>query len=493
VYNRFREIDDLVPNKASWIRAEVTEPTRHDPSCPDIPVYTYHPESGTYPQRYQVGIIEDLISINPKKDNRINMWNTRRHVSRFPKPVKPVHHVRKALRILNDEMAFVSVSPLSGFCLKQTTRTAVTHPMAWLGNRFGSDYIKHYMLDAVPDSTEGHTFIGCDWFSLMSDFNEALDSLIPSSFLAGESTFEGAIFVDAIKLVVSPRKVVGGFLRDVVARHKHRLNLSELDHYYKKLFRKNSGLPYKDMVHSASNFGVPLSALKEGINAHLLYDFGVKPAISDIKSTVLAHSSVERRLAFLNKNRGLYVPIRVRKVTSKETFDYEAPGGNLQFKNILKEKYRLSTIFCQGRVRTDINNASRWRSYTEYFGLNKVIGTAYELIPFSFVLDWFTNTQERINDLTRIRLGEGPFVGLTSFGHSVKDVLSYETYISPGYDSISGFTFIEPNHPTPLLRVEVSEYTRDNRLPDTSGVVDMSTLGSFQGIKGVELIAQRCL
>jgi len=493
VYNRHREIEDLVPNRATYMSVDVDQNTRIDPDfCPVIPdVYHYHPMSGTYPQRYTKGTIDDLVYIGPKRAKTYGFRQRHKSPLAIPKPVKPVHHVAKTLHPYLDEIGFVSTSSLSGLCLKMTTRTAITHPLAWLGNRFGPDYIKQFFIDTIPNDVSGHTFVGCDWFSLMSDFNEALDSLIPSAFLSGESAFEGSIFIDAIKLVVQPRKVVTGFLRDVVKRHKHRLNLSELDHYYKKLFRKNSGLPYKDMVFSASNFGVPLSLLKEGINAHLLYDFGVKPAISDIKSTVLAHSTVNDRIAFLAKNRGLYVPIRVRKVTSKELFDYEAPGDTLQFKTLLREKKRVSAIFCMGRVRKDINEASRWRMYTEYFGLNKIVGTAYELIPFSFVLDWFTNTQERINDLTRVRLGEGPFVGLTSVGSSVKDILSYEIYFSPGYDSVTGMTFKEPNNPTPLLKVDVTDYTRNNFIPDTSGVVDTSTLGLFQGIKGIELIAQR--
>jgi hypothetical protein len=143
-----------------------------------------------------------------------------------------------------------------------------------------------------------------------------------------------------------------------------------------------------------------------------------------------------------------------------------------------------------GRVREDINEASRWRAYTEYFGLNKVVGTAWELIPFSFVVDWVTNAQERLNDLTRIRLGDSPFYNLTGIGSSIKQVLQHQLCITPGVDTVYGMT-LDSESPIPVLSVETSKYTRIPGLPDTSGVVDISTLGLFHGVTGVELLLQK--
>jgi hypothetical protein len=144
-----------------------------------------------------------------------------------------------------------------------------------------------------------------------------------------------------------------------------------------------------------------------------------------------------------------------------------------------------------GRVRTDINQASRWRAYTEYFGVNKALGTVWELTPFSFVTDWFTNFQERINEFTRIRLGAGPFMGLAAVGSSIRNVVNYDIVIYPGYDYTEGMDLIQPSTPSPILRVEVSDYTRYPFIPDTSGVVDMSTLGLFQGVTLGELLIQK--
>jgi hypothetical protein len=150
-------------------------------------------------------------------------------------------------------------------------------------------------------------------------------------------------------------------------------------------------------------------------------------------------------------------------------------------------------MFAQGRVRTDINDVSKWRAYAEYFGLNKVVGTAWELIPFSFVVDWFTNAQERINDLTRVRLGESPFYNLVGVGSSIHDIVSHEFCITPGYDEVNSLNLVAPTDPVVAFTSNVSSYSRIPGLPDTSGVVDVSTLGLFHGITGLELLLQKIL
>jgi hypothetical protein len=250
-----------------------------------------------------------------------------------------------------------------------------------------------------------------------------------------------------------------------------------------------------EVLTMGRDFGIPKSILLEGTNAHLLYKFGVKPAIQDIRHTLNAHHTVTERLKDLSSFAGRYFPIRVRKTSSKEEYPY-APHpnpGSLEFTSQVTSQKSVSSIFGMGRVRTDINEASKWRAYAEYFGLNKVVGTAWELIPFTFVVDWFTNAQERLNDLTRIRLGEGPFMNVTSIGHSVKRVCTTDIIMYPGHHPASPTILFVPQTPIPVCQVDTVEYVRSPSLPDTSGVIDLSTLGLFHGVTTAELIIQRVL
>lgn len=447
------------------------------------------PMSIAHPSEYSVGVISDQAFMRAE---RVKGWKHKpRSYRDLPRPVKPVHHVKKVLRPILDTHTFLRFATLSSGgspCLDEKSRTDVTTPMAWISERLGTDFVKTF-LDNLPSDVSSETFIGCDWFALQSEFNEALDNLVPNSFFAGESIVEGGIFIDALRLVLNPKKALIGFFTDVKERHLRRKTLAELDHYYRKLFVKNN-LLRSDVLSLGQRFGIPLSVLKEGVNADLLYKFGVKPAIGDIRRTLSAHASVEQRLLHLNRYRGQYIPIRVKKTTSKEVFDYAPPGAVVDVTRHLREKSCVSSIFGMGRVRTDINEASKFRAYAEYFGLNKIVGTAWELIPFSFVVDWFTNAQERINDLTRIRLGEGPFMNLVALGSSVKKVLTYEALLSPGFDLTYRYDLLGDSQ-FPLFRCEISDYVRTPSIPDTSGVVDMSTLGLFHGVTGLELLVQR--
>jgi hypothetical protein len=202
---------------------------------------------------------------------------------------------------------------------------------------------------------------------------------------------------------------------------------------------------------------------------------------------------VDKQLRFLQSNRGRYVPIRVKQGFNAEFTPGTFTSPYLDFSSVLTNAFTVAHIFGQGRVRTDINEASRWRAYLEYFGVNKAIGTAWELIPFSFVADWFINAQEKINNLTRIPLGESPFMNVTSIGHSYKNVALYDYIVNPGYDLTYGFPNMEPNSPFPCFSYAVTDYFRFPGFPDTSFFDDPSNYGLFQGVTGGELLIQKFL
>lgn len=484
-YTTYRPLPFTVPYSTAYHRASI------DPGCPPMAdSKTSGLLEGLEIAEYGDGSISD--EVWPKLKGYTKPAGFR--VNRIPRPVKRVVHTRRRiLNICKDVVSFEWYSEI-GACQDQYGRICAATPLQFACHRWGPQWVIDNVVKNAPATTT-YTSAGADWFSMMSEFNEKLDSLIPSDFLSGEMFLEGGIFIDAIRATINPKKALRGLLKDFKARRldKLRLSVGGTQEYYRRvLVGKRHGVTRQELERLADGMGIPLLEVKDAINAELLYKFGVKPAIKETKELIDLNFTVQRQLDFLGRNRGLYVPIRVRTVSGDQPQGAYVPNNTYVDMDLHFARERcVNVLFAQGKVRTDINEASRWRAYAEALGLNKVVGVAWELIPFSFVVDWVTNAQERINDLTRIRLGEGPFVNLASVGSSVKMAKTYHGLILPGFDQGLGLSLGVPGEPVRAFDVEVSSYERMPGIPDTSGVVDVSTLGLFHGITFGELLYQK--
>lgn len=311
-----------------------------------------------------------------------------------------------------------------------------------------------------------------DWFHLLDSFFESYDQFVPSAFMVGEDIFEFQLFADALKAIVNPLSAARSLIRTVTKHYGHS-RPQMLGHVVRRL-RKD----------------IP--------DAVLSYEFGIQPAIADIVSTLSAHNFVRQRLEFLKASAGGFVPIHARSVfertpskpslpdTYDEVFALTAP---ILYK-VTDSYKRTATISGYGKVREDLSYKSSWAAYAEYFGLNKVFGLAWELIPFSFVVDWFTNAQERLNSMTRLHFG-GPYTELAGVCWSDKIERISSLYgAGPLLDS--------PDHrqqsPAGVInlgKLTETSYTRTTGLPCTEGVFDFAHLGLFHGLTGASLILQR--
>jgi hypothetical protein len=108
-----------------------------------------------------------------------------------------------------------------------------------------------------------------------------------------------------------------------------------------------------------------------------------------------------------------------------------------------------------------------------------MIGLAWELIPCSFVLDWFTDTQEILNNQTRLRVNS-PFVSIKGLCASVKKTTKLELRLNPGRNNSVGYNVLEPSDQVVIGTKRIDSYSRFSSIPETAGVVDLSTLGLFQ-------------
>jgi hypothetical protein len=312
-----------------------------------------------------------------------------------------------------------------------------------------------------------------DWFALMDKFDQAMTEFIPSSFLIGEDIYENDIFVDAFKIVLNPTNAVKILLRD-----------AEKFFSRKVLGRMTLG----ELKHSS------LALAKKGVNADLFYKFGVRPALRDIRDALGAHSKVSSRMNFLRQSGGSWVPIRVMQDIPADIVNTPpaqlTPGTTSQLFLQCARKHTLGVISAWGRVRKDLDWNDTWSAYLQYFGIDHIVGLAWELIPFSFCVDWFTNVKSRIDYYTRLRTG-GPFAGIRNICASEKTEQVLNLFVNPGYDPSDQMQISNPLSPVHCGSQTSVNYSRYNSIPSTSGVVDLSTLGLFHGVTAGELIFQR--
>lgn len=454
-------------------------------------VYTYHPEwnsrsvqsaagQGVVPIPLQVSEMSDSLSPPSHK----NPWYGKNARKRIPpgiqldnqggislhdlRPVNKCFHTKTDYSISKDWLSVYEGFEFEGNLVHERYRTRTAkYPnfVAFQKAELPGTTDLYLGLDSLAsyDPLPVH-----DWFALVDSFQESLDQFVPSSMLLGETLIEHRIFFDAFKILVNPSSA-----------------LKTLLSFGRRRIKQIGRLPTKQAVKVIS---------KDIADANLGYQFGVKPAISDIVSILNAHRKVASRMEFLARNGGRYIPVRVRQVLpggyTNPALPTLASGEQSHLGWYAKDYSSVATIGCYARVREDLNWMSTWTAYLQYFGINKIAGLGWELIPFSFILDWFTNFQERINTETRLRVG-GPFTEIRGLWSSVKKDKTEELLWVPGYNPYMQHYYSSPGSRTTAAIRRITEYSRDTTIPDQSGVVDLSSLGLFHYTSGASILIQR--
>jgi hypothetical protein len=319
---------------------------------------------------------------------------------------------------------------------------------AALLNTINGSFTRSYTADAYHEP---------DWYALLDKWHEACDSIMPPNSLLGESIVENGIFIDAFKAIVNPSSLVKTVLKRLatIAKKKDTLGKVAL------LARQTSG-------------------------DFLSWNFAVKPALDEVVNVFDAHETVRRRLNFFRSNMGGYLPIRARmKIPS----DFTNAAVTSSPRILCDEKEIIGVISALGKVREDLDYIEDWKAYVQYFGLHKFIGLAWELVPFSFVLDWFTNAGEYVNKYLTPRFAS-PFYNIRNICYSKKQHLKESLWIPDGYlHSETASTVVDG--PIKIGSWKISSYDRNPGLPKTSGAIDFSRLGLFHGLASGAMLIQR--
>lgn len=153
---------------------------------------------------------------------------------------------------------------------------------------------------------------------------------------------------------------------------------------------------------------------------YLNVEFGWKPILSDLKSLYKAQRFLEKRMSQLRRDNGL--PVRRRGSFPVEidsnvfvpwqqgnyarpsaTGEFYGPANSLSNYKQTKRITKTSVSF-SGRFRYWIPDigTNQWsdRSKQALFGVNPNLSLLYEVMPWSWLIDWFTNLGDVINNMS---------------------------------------------------------------------------------------------
>lgn len=118
------------------------------------------------------------------------------------------------------------------------------------------------------------------------------------------------------------------------------------------------------------------------ISSHLGYIFGVKPLVNDLAESLVTIGAVRKHLNGLRKrNRLAWMPYS------------HASKATLTSDSGLVTTTRTVRYSCQACGTYNIDNVEELRTAIAYFGLDRPFSSAWELVPFSFIVDYATRIQ----------------------------------------------------------------------------------------------------
>lgn len=498
--SRTRSRTSYVPSESLWVREQITT-YNSNPGNP-VSSNSYY-DSGFKSTIEQTGTITDVVSPRPPL-GRAARKALRGDPSLFKGLSKKTYDPNSNLgtRSLHPcshtKTSYTTVEPVdvqtsqTFSYYKYETRSAYRSVRNLL-NYEGSPSTLEAALNQTPINTVG-AFVEPDIFDLVEDFRERCDQYLPSNQMLGEPIVECEIFKSAFKAVLNPTRALRSLL--------------EIGSLLGKKYRKSSLKTIDGIVRSDTELtkmfyaGAGLrQGLKHASNGLLTYSFGIRPAVTDLIDLLDTHNKVQKRLQVLRSNGGSFIPINVQQknpsAVSAPIFPSIGTWPSFSSYSLFKTAYEFRGLTARiggwGRVREDLNWSTTWEAYWQAFGLNKAIGLLWELIPYSFVVDWITNAQEHVNKFTR-PTGHGPFTEIRGVTSSIKRETVKSLWMIPGISRSTGYPIINPSGPRLLGYQTTSEFSRICSLPKHQGFeVDLSSLGSFQYLHGAALLVQRWL
>lgn len=149
---------------------------------------------------------------------------------------------------------------------------------------------------------------------------------------------------------------------------------------------------------SKKNQNLFLSLAKQGINLDFAWKFGIKPLLDDINSLIELSDSYTSEV----NHRGEI--IRRSRVDWDEKIPFEHTIENLSY--TIDDTSMEYDVSFTGSVNFSVTYGANVvisnpiKFFFEQLGFTSLLGTAWQLVPLSFVIDWFIDIGAAINRVT---------------------------------------------------------------------------------------------
>lgn len=176
--------------------------------------------------------------------------------------------------------------------------------------------------------------------------------------------------------------------------------------------------------------------LKNCADGYLINEFGIQPLIREVIGLATKSVTALRRLEFLRKTQGSVISARYAESQPFEKGDVELGVADAYgFGNTLLKLKGISGVIkytCTAKVKNDLKGLNDFLSGVKiYLGALRVGNLAtfvWDLVPFSFVVDWFANVSGLLDRYASV----SPFSGelkVLSAGTGFKKVCSGEVVL----------------------------------------------------------------
>lgn len=180
-----------------------------------------------------------------------------------------------------------------------------------------------------------------------------------------------------------------------------------------------------------------LPSLKDLANGHLAYSFGIAPLVKDISAFLSTSELIRKRREELRARSGRVTRLSSRVVTTDTLKEEKDASGNRNDWPTVSQKFDhwckgvgVLSAACCATYNLD-NPSTRWKLVSQSLGLTTPLTSIWNLIPFSFVADWFFPIGKAISKCERAGLNMVDEAAVTT------DYLLFDFQYSEKWETVS--------------------------------------------------------
>lgn len=171
--------------------------------------------------------------------------------------------------------------------------------------------------------------------------------------------------------------------------------------------------------------------VKNIADAYLLNEFGIKPVIREVVSLATKTVSIMKRLDFLRRTQGSVFTARYAEsfpyTKGDETLDLADAYGFSNSVIRLTDVEGLVKYTCTAKVKNELfgldDTLAALAGYLHAFRVDRIATFVWDLVPFSFVVDWFANISGLLDRYVSLNAFQGE-LKVISAGTGFKKVCS---------------------------------------------------------------------